>query len=123
MRTRPTIALAVLGLSCTMVMASYDDGSSAEAAHDLAIEAYEPAALRGDPDALFTLARMYESGDGAPAAPVESLRYYLLAAARGHREAARAGEALARSDNPEERPLELPPGLHQQDFLILKDVL
>ncbi|MCL7744645.1 peptidoglycan-binding protein [Guyparkeria hydrothermalis] len=60
-----------------------------------ALQEFREAAARGDADAQYMLGRLSEAGNGTTQDFVEAHKWYNLAAARGHRHAADARDALA----------------------------
>ena len=63
-----------------------------------ALEALEPLAEKGDPQAQFTLASMYEYGHGVPKNEPEAARWFFVSATQGNIEAAKKlSEIIARS--------------------------
>ncbi|MBE0489325.1 MAG: peptidoglycan-binding protein [Halomonas sp.] len=89
-----------------------------------ALQAFGAAARGGDADAQYMLGRLHEAGSGTPQDFVQAHQWYNLAAARGHRHAAQARDALtsrmtagqiaeaqqaARAWQPEEAPSQATP--------------
>ncbi|MBF8221826.1 peptidoglycan-binding protein [Halomonas sp. 328] len=63
--------------------------------HRQALQMFDRLATRGDPEALYMLGQMHESGQGTLQDFVEAHKWYNLAAARGHRHATAARDAVA----------------------------
>ncbi|WP_163558613.1 SEL1-like repeat protein [Halomonas sp. NO4] len=60
-----------------------------------AFQMFDRLATTGDADAQYMLGRLYETGNGTPQDFVQAHKWYNLAAARGHRNAAEARDSLA----------------------------
>ena len=74
-----------------MDIATFDHSRRSPLTHapaDLAIAGYLEAAVAGDTGALFDLGVAYSTGSGVPCDMIEAHKWFNLAAARGHEEAA-----------------------------------
>ena len=65
-----------------------------------ALQQFREAARQGDPDAQYMLGRLNEAGRGTPQDFVQAHKWYNLAAAYGHRNAAEARDTLAERMTP-----------------------
>lgn len=81
-------AAALLATSGGSAHADSADGLAAFKATDYttALRELTPAAKEGEPEAAFTLGRMYAAGLGVAKDPVRAVELYRIAAAKGHAE-------------------------------------
>ncbi|HER34759.1 MAG: SEL1-like repeat protein [Halothiobacillaceae bacterium] len=92
------LGIAILSGAIVPAHADYADGMShyERQEYGQALQQFREAAARGDADAQYMLGRLNEAGNGTLQDFVQAHTWYNLAAARGHRHAAEAREALAK---------------------------
>jgi peptidoglycan hydrolase-like protein with peptidoglycan-binding domain len=99
---RKTIIIALLTLLPTVLLAdAYDDAMTAYERQDYrqALSLFSDLADADDPYAQYMLGRLYAAGNGTPQDFIEAHKWFNLAAARGHRHATEARDAVAENMN------------------------